>query len=159
MIWGTKFFCAVVLIIGLLIPSKVFAVEYGNKAYITYKGKSGYFFDEETGDRILKDLMEYRKLKYELVPNLKLKINLLEFDLVLYKKNLEYTESILQKTEESKEEMVDLHLEETTSLKHELAKKKVWYKTPAPAFIAGVFVGALTAVGIAFGLQNSEVKR
>ena len=159
MIWGTKYFWVFVLVIGLLIPSKVFAVEYENKAYITYKGKAGYFFDEETGDRILKDLIEYKKLKYELIPNLKLKMNLLEFDLALYRKNLEYTENILKKTEESAEETEELNLKENAALKQELEKKTVWYKKPGPVFILGVFVGGLISIGLAFGLQNSEVNR
>lgn len=159
MISGTKRFIALFLVflIVFIIPVQLWAGDkYDNKAIITYDGEVGYFFDEETGDEILEDLTEFKKLKYEKIPALELKLKLQTYDLELHKRDVKFVERVNEKLEDSLQDSEDLREKETKYLREQLEKKQVWYKHPVTYFVIGILVGGALSVGLAFGLQEAK---
>lgn len=146
----------VILMIILIVPGSLWAKDYEDKALITYKGKPGYFFSEEVGDQILFDLAQFKKLKTEKIPALELKIKWLRYDVVLHKRNIEYSDQIAEKSEEALKESEALRMSETKSLREQLDHKFSWYNRPATVFIIGFVVGGALVVGLTFGLQETR---
>jgi hypothetical protein len=139
-----------------MIPLSTLSAEYSNKEVITYNGKRGYFFDEETGDKILQDLVEFHKLKNEKIPSLELKLKYQDYTLKLYRKDIEYGEKINRSCASSLKESEDLRKDETRYLRSQLDKKQVWFKANSTFFVLGIVVGGALSVGLAFGLQEAK---
>jgi hypothetical protein len=150
--WGISMRMCVCFLCIFLISFNCFS--YENKEIITYKGKVGFFFDEETGTKILQDLAELRKIKAELIPQLEAKIRLQEMNLEKYKLSLELAEKIAGKWESAFKDSEKLRYAEI----EKLSEKIKWYKTPSFVFVMGIVSGGLLSVGLAFGLNNGYKK-
>lgn len=153
-------------VIRLLIPAIFFQLifaspalhaeeYYSNKAVVEYKGKKGYWFDEETGDKMLQDLIEFKHLKFEKIPALELKLKLQNYDLELHKRDVQYADKMYEKCEEKYKESEELRIKETQYLREKLEEKNAWYRSPPFYLISGVILGGLLAVGLEFGLQRN----
>lgn len=153
--WVTKSL-AIYIAIVLIYPAGLRADEYENKALITHKGKQGYFFEGELGDRILLDLAEFKELKFRKIPELELKLELLQYNVELHKEALRYSENFAAKTEDALQQSEELRLEETKHLREQLQSKLSWYQKPATVFIIGFVVGSALVVGLSFGLQEAR---
>lgn len=147
-----KHFLIFLLIFFLTIPS------FGqDRAIVKHNGKVGYWFSLEVGDKILKDLVELSELKaekQELLGKLKLKLEALDL------KDLEVDNEkrIGRHWKEAYIEENALRLKETELYSKKLKDKDPWYKKPGFVFFGGTLVGALLAVGVAFGINWSVNK-
>ena len=155
MILGIKKFIVCLLILCMF-PFPLFAEDYSNKAVITYKGKKGYFFDEATGDKILQDLAELKRLKSEMIPALNIKLKYQDYNLILHKKDIEYGEKINVSCAKSLKNSEDLRKDETRYLRKQLNKKEVWFKSNTTFFLVGFAVAGALSIGLAFGLQSTK---
>ena len=152
--WAIKILI-VILFLTWNVP-QVQSAEYEDKALITYKGKQGYFFIEETGDKILGDLVEYHALKTKMIPSLELKIEFMQYSLEMYEEALAISEKATEKAKEAFKGSEELRITETKHLREQLNRERSWYKSPTAVFIVGIIVGGVLAVGLTFGLREAN---
>lgn len=148
----TRFFT---ILLFIFLPLKAFSQDYANKAVIEYKGQTGYFFAEEVGDRILSDLIEFKDLKEKLVPQLQLKLEAKDREISLLKQELDLSDALAAKWEDSYNKSESLRISEVSALMTELDKKRHWYESPTFMLSIGFVSGALACIGMAFGLAGA----
>jgi hypothetical protein len=138
----------------ILFSSMCFAQEYENKVELTYKGKDGVWFDTATVDKMLMDLIEHKAWKDQLVPNLKLEITHQKelYNLALLE--IDASDELSKRWEESYKEAEQLRIKEVDILQTKLDRKDAWYKSPAFTFILGTIGGGVLAVGIAYAVDR-----
>lgn len=133
---------------------------YGQeREIIKNKGKTGYWFSVEVGDKILGDLIRLPNLeKQNLQLTLKLeakdeKISLMNEKLVLKDLAIENEAKIGKHWKEAYIEENTIRIKENQLCEKKLASKIPWYKRPGVVFFGGTLIGAALAVGIAFGIN------
>lgn len=154
MTWVTKIF-VVILCLGIMLPLEGVCQSYSNKKIVQVDGVNGFWFDEETGTRMLKDLAEYKRLKEVIIPSFESQIKLKDLEIEQYKLNVEITEEIGEKWKGSFEDSEKLRMSETAYLRKQLDKKNAWYLRPGTIFVFGFVVGAVAMVGLSFGLNEA----
>lgn len=143
-----------VVILLVLFPFRVLAQE-PDRAIVVYQGVKGYWFSEEVGKRILKDVSDLPILKQKLAEfELKLSLKDEKVDLVKYQLQLESQISDRWKT--SFEEEVKLVQKEQKRYDELRDKENAWYKSNALWCGVGAVLGAALAVGLTFGLQEAK---
>lgn len=146
-----------------LIPFSGYGQE---RELLKHRGKQGYWFSLEVGDKMLNDLIVLPNLeKRNLQLSIKLeakneKISLLGDKINLKDLAIGNERSIGKHWKEAYTESDTLRLKENKLCSKKLNAKTPWYKKPVTVFFAGTFVGAALAVGIAFGINwavNKEI--
>lgn len=128
-----------------------------DKAVLDHNGVPGIWFDEATATRMLQDLTELNILKNKKIPSFEMAIDLQKMNAENYRLELEVTEKIALKWEESYSKSEAIRDAEYQRYQEELTNKSKWYKSPIFGFIIGVVSGGLLAVGLSFGLSNSNI--
>lgn len=123
-----------------------------DRAIVKYKGKDGYWFSLEKGDKLLSDVIELRSLRLQ---NLELegKVKLKDDAILLKQSEVENEKRIGEHWKEAYVDENDLRLKESSLYDKKLKESTPWYKKPGVVFMGGTLVGALLAVGVAFGIN------
>jgi hypothetical protein len=146
-----RIFCVFFLSLSLfLVPSLGYTSDL-----IVWEGKQGYFFDEEAGTKLLKDLEEFNLQKP--------RISLLEDKLVLREEKIALLELEVTIVDEIASKYKDTYVLEhklrIADQKHyeEIIKKKdAWYRSPVLWFGVGFVVASAACIALTFGLQEAK---
>lgn len=139
----------------MLPPQNSFAADKVERAYITYQGTPGYFFNEDISRRMLVDLENYR-----LVLN-KLELSTRKAELQTERLNIKDQQIAVEVAVASKWQMSfelehRLRLADAKYYNEQIDKKDKWYTSWPFWFVMGVVVGAGISIGTAFGIQEAK---
>lgn len=134
----------------VLLPVSVFA-QTGE--IVEHNGQEGYWFPKETGDKILEDLIKYKKLQ-ELNYQLELKIDRQQSKIV----KLEYMIEIGKMIELEHKGIIDLKNDQIKLLTKEndklRAESNKWYNSKVLWFSAGFLISSVLCVGSVYSIGS-----
>ena len=146
-----KCFILFLIVLVFLVPFNVLSAEV-----VEHNGVKGIWFDEDTATRMLQDIEEYKKLKFELVPELELKIEKQDLLLDVTNQELKVQARLLEVWQKNFDDSESIRIKETSALRKALEKKDSWYRSPALYLGVGLLLGGALSVGLSFGLQESR---
>ncbi len=141
----------IAVIIILLMPLQAMSAEV-----VEHNGVKGFWFPEDVGTKILKDLEELKLIKDEKIPELELKIKKQDLMLSLTQQEVEVNARLSEVWQKNFKTSEELRLKETSALRKALDKKDSWYRSPALYLSLGLLAGGLLSVGLSFGLQETR---
>jgi thymidylate synthase len=125
------------------------------RAEIVYKGTSGFFFSDEVGTKILKDLEAFKS--YEVQLKLKdSKLSLLEEKISNLELSLKLTEDISDKYKSNYELEHKLRIADQKHYEKIIRKKSSFWNSKGLWFGIGFLTAGLMAVGLSFSLQEAR---
>lgn len=122
---------------------------------ITYEGQTGFFFPEEIGTLMLKDLEEFKIQKHR-VSLLEEKLILTADKIALLNTEIQIVDEISQKYKENYVNEHQLRISDQKHYEAIIKKKDAWYRHPTLWFGVGFVVAAAAAIGLTFGLQEAR---
>lgn len=137
----------------LLIPMELYADDL-SRAIVIHNGVPGYWFNEETGNKILADLEELN-INREKLSLLETKLSLKDETIGIIKMDIQLTEEIGLKYKSMYEFQLDITDKYIDLYEKCLEKENKWYKHPVIWVFAGFILGALATIGIGYSMEGA----
>lgn len=149
-----KHLSIVIVLLLILIPMEVYADDLP-RALVIHNGVPGYWFNEETGNKILSDLEELNidKQKLEL---LNTKLELKDETIAILKMDMQLSDEIGEKYKKMYELQLDVTNEYVDLYEKCLKKEDKWYRNPVFWAIIGFIIGAGATIGISYSLPGAN---
>ena len=135
----------------MLMPFQALAAEI-----VDHNGVKGFWFPEDVGTKILKDLEELKILRDKKIPELELKIQKQDLMLSITQQEVEVNARLSEVWQKNFKASEELRLKETSALREALDKKDAWFRSPALYLSLGLILGGALSIGLSFGLQETR---
>lgn len=148
-----RFIRTILVFLILLVPMDLYADT--TRAIVINNGVPGYWFNEETGNKILSDLEELNIDKQK-IALLDTKIQLKDETIAILKMDIQLTEEISLKYKHMYELQLDVTNQYIGLYEKCLEKENKWYKQPVFWAIIGFIIGAGATIGISYSLPGAN---